>query len=273
VKSRSQRDAAVAQALELACLLPVGEIPRLLLQAAGAAEETLDALVRDGSLEPADEPGLLRWTKPESPDQIRRGMAPATRQTRSLALAEAARDLRLDLARVAAFFEEAQRLEPARDFWLKAAEKACAAGDYANAMGWLDRALKLWPWTHQPADRVRALKEAARCATNAGMREQAGAAWRELAEYAADTGRVVLEVAALGQLAACASDTAQIGHCLRRAADVLRGLARGLTSKEIASELGLSTRTVEMHVARLLDRLDCRTRTEAVKIAVQKGWA
>lgn len=220
MKTRPQCDASVAQAQELACLLPVGEIPRLLLQASGVAEETLDALVRDGSLEPADESGLLRWTNPETPGQIKQGMTPATRQTRSLALAEAARDLRLAPAQVAAFFEEAQRLDSARDFWLKAAEKACVAGDYANAMSWLERALRLWPWTHKPTDRVRALKEAARCATNAGMREQADAAWRELADYAADTRRPALEVEALGQLAACATDIAQIGHCLRRAADL-----------------------------------------------------
>jgi DNA-binding NarL/FixJ family response regulator len=37
-----------------------------------------------------------------------------------------------------------------------------------------------------------------------------------------------------------------------RQLDVLRGVARGLTDKEIASELSLSPRSVEMHVARTL---------------------
>jgi pimeloyl-ACP methyl ester carboxylesterase/DNA-binding CsgD family transcriptional regulator len=56
-----------------------------------------------------------------------------------------------------------------------------------------------------------------------------------------------------------------------RQLDVLRGVARGLTDKEIASELSLSPRTVEMHVARALAGLDCANRAEAVGKAVALG--
>ena len=49
-----------------------------------------------------------------------------------------------------------------------------------------------------------------------------------------------------------------------RQLDVLRGVARGLTDKEIASELSLSPRTVEMHVARILAALACANRAQAV---------
>ncbi len=49
--------------------------------------------------------------------------------------------------------------------------------------------------------------------------------------------------------------------------DILRLLAAGLTNKEAADRLHLSPRTVEMHVAALLDRLNCRTRTEAIRRA------
>jgi pimeloyl-ACP methyl ester carboxylesterase/DNA-binding CsgD family transcriptional regulator len=56
-----------------------------------------------------------------------------------------------------------------------------------------------------------------------------------------------------------------------RQLDVLRGVARGLTDKEIASELSLSPRTVEMHVARALDALDCANRAEAVHKASALG--
>jgi len=56
-----------------------------------------------------------------------------------------------------------------------------------------------------------------------------------------------------------------------RQLDVLRGVARGLTDKEIASELSLSPRTVEMHVARALDALDSANRAEAVRKAVARG--
>jgi pimeloyl-ACP methyl ester carboxylesterase/DNA-binding CsgD family transcriptional regulator len=56
-----------------------------------------------------------------------------------------------------------------------------------------------------------------------------------------------------------------------RQLDVLRGVARGLTDKEIAGELALSPRTVEMHVARALAALDSATRAEAVRKAMALG--
>jgi DNA-binding CsgD family transcriptional regulator/tetratricopeptide (TPR) repeat protein len=52
-----------------------------------------------------------------------------------------------------------------------------------------------------------------------------------------------------------------------RQMDVLQLLADGFTNKEAAERLHLSPRTVEMHVAALLDRLNCRTRAEAIRRA------
>ncbi|HEY7373791.1 MAG TPA: helix-turn-helix transcriptional regulator, partial [Polyangia bacterium] len=49
-----------------------------------------------------------------------------------------------------------------------------------------------------------------------------------------------------------------------RQLEVLGGVARGLTDKEIARELSLSPRTVEMHVARILAALACANRAQAV---------
>ena len=57
-----------------------------------------------------------------------------------------------------------------------------------------------------------------------------------------------------------------------RQLEVLRLLAAGLTSKEMADRMDLSTRTVEMHVGRLLERMNCRTRPEAVVLAHSRGW-
>jgi len=57
-----------------------------------------------------------------------------------------------------------------------------------------------------------------------------------------------------------------------RQLEVLRGVARGLTDKEIAIELSLSPRTVEMHVARALAVLDSANRAEAVRKAVALGF-
>ena len=58
----------------------------------------------------------------------------------------------------------------------------------------------------------------------------------------------------------------------RRQREVLDLLAAGFTDKETAARLNLSPRTVEMHVARLLESLNCRTRTEAVRKAGERGW-
>lgn len=49
-----------------------------------------------------------------------------------------------------------------------------------------------------------------------------------------------------------------------RQLQILREVSRGHTDKQIARDIGLSHRTVEMHVQRLMTTLHCRTRAEAV---------
>lgn len=56
-----------------------------------------------------------------------------------------------------------------------------------------------------------------------------------------------------------------------RQLEIARLIAEGLTNKEIAEKLFISPRTVEMHVANLLNRLDCRNRSEAVHRAARLG--
>jgi DNA-binding NarL/FixJ family response regulator len=51
---------------------------------------------------------------------------------------------------------------------------------------------------------------------------------------------------------------------------VLDALARGLTNKEIASELWLTEQTVKFHLTRIYRRLGVANRTEAVRCAYQK---
>ncbi len=53
----------------------------------------------------------------------------------------------------------------------------------------------------------------------------------------------------------------------RRQSEILELIAEGLTNKEIADKLFLSTRTVDMHVSHILERLNCRTRIEAINKA------
>ena len=51
----------------------------------------------------------------------------------------------------------------------------------------------------------------------------------------------------------------------------MRLVAAGHTNREIAGELVLSTRTVDMHVRNILTKLRCRTRTEAAGKAGDLG--
>ena len=53
---------------------------------------------------------------------------------------------------------------------------------------------------------------------------------------------------------------------------ILRLVAQGLSSREIATELYLSENTVKGYVQEILHRLSVKNRTEAVMVAVKQGW-
>ena len=52
-----------------------------------------------------------------------------------------------------------------------------------------------------------------------------------------------------------------------REREVLKGLAKGLPNKTIAYDLGISPRTVEIHRANLMTKLEVRSLSEALRIA------
>jgi two-component system response regulator NreC len=60
-------------------------------------------------------------------------------------------------------------------------------------------------------------------------------------------------------------------HLSERQSQVLRLLAAGHTNKEIAHELGISVRTVEMHRADVMGKLNLATRAEIVRYALERG--
>jgi two-component system, LuxR family, response regulator FixJ len=56
-----------------------------------------------------------------------------------------------------------------------------------------------------------------------------------------------------------------------RERDVLKGLVEGLPNKSIAYDLGISPRTVEIHRANLMTKLDVKSLSEALRIAFAAG--
>jgi DNA-binding NarL/FixJ family response regulator len=57
----------------------------------------------------------------------------------------------------------------------------------------------------------------------------------------------------------------------RRENDVLQLMARGMDTRQIAAELGISAQTVKTHVARLYTRMGTRDRTQTVASAIRRG--
>lgn len=57
-----------------------------------------------------------------------------------------------------------------------------------------------------------------------------------------------------------------------REMEVLKLAARGMTNREIAEELFISTRTVQVHLSNIFSKMGVGSRTEAVLLALKKGW-
>jgi DNA-binding NarL/FixJ family response regulator len=68
-----------------------------------------------------------------------------------------------------------------------------------------------------------------------------------------------------------AADDLEHGGLTPRQREVLRLVAVGRTNREIASELFLSSRTVDMHVRNILSKLACRSRAQATARAHELG--
>lgn len=62
----------------------------------------------------------------------------------------------------------------------------------------------------------------------------------------------------------------QIWELAVRELEILETLQQGLRNADIAIRLDISTRTVEAHVGNIIAKLGAQSRTEAVRIAVEK---
>jgi two-component system response regulator FixJ len=94
----------------------------------------------------------------------------------------------------------------------------------------------------------------------------------EKATLLASIGAAFERIAAAGNIATRASEAQTLlGVLTPRERDVLEGLAQGLPNKTIAYDLGISPRTVEVHRANLMSKLDVRSLSDALRIAFAAG--
>ena len=63
----------------------------------------------------------------------------------------------------------------------------------------------------------------------------------------------------------------KVEHLTAREADVLKSVSRGMTNQEIATELGINTRTVKGHLVSIFAKMRVSSRTEAVMQAIKYG--
>jgi two-component system, LuxR family, response regulator FixJ len=70
-----------------------------------------------------------------------------------------------------------------------------------------------------------------------------------------------------------AQTTARLSRLTTREREVLEALADGLSHKEIAEKLSISARTVEVYKARMMDKLQCGTLADVVRLAIRSKSA
>lgn len=73
------------------------------------------------------------------------------------------------------------------------------------------------------------------------------------------------------QAVTAAEASLRVAALTRREREVLIGLTRGYPNKTIAYELGISPRTVEVHRANLMQKLNVRSFSDALRIAFAAG--
>lgn len=175
------------------------------------------------------------------------------------AIAQDNQALEIRAARAAVFAE---------DRWIR--------GEIDKAIEWERQALEDYRKQGLPLETALVARRLGLMLASKGEVTGAETVWRESMEIARDLGlRPLLDVLdrdrrATGTSVSQAS-LAEGAGLTKRQLDVLRLIATGLTNKEAAAQLNLSPRTVEMHVASVLERLNCRARTEAIQKATKLG--
>lgn len=153
-------------------------------------------------------------------------------------------------------------------------ECALLDGDPAQAARHFDQALELLNRLEMPYGRAQTLVRAGVALAAAGSREMAVerliGAYRIARKLGARplATRAAEQLTALGErverrLGRRATNYLEHASLSRRELEVLRLIAAGRTNREIARELFLSPRTVEMYAGNILAKLNCASRAEA----------
>ncbi|MEA2423162.1 MAG: hypothetical protein QOF55_2261, partial [Thermoleophilaceae bacterium] len=161
-------------------------------------------------------------------------------------------------------------------------ETALLEGHTDTAAQQLSRSVDLYRDLDLPFELAQVEMRAGVALAAAGERaaglERLGSAYRSARRLGARplASEAAREVAALGEsvtarLGSRAEGDADGSGLTRREREVLRMLAVGRTNREVATELFLSPRTVDMHVRNILRKLDCRSRMEAAHRAGELG--
>jgi len=64
----------------------------------------------------------------------------------------------------------------------------------------------------------------------------------------------------------------KLDQLTEREMEVLKLAAKGMTNKDIAHHLTLSTRTVHTHLSNIFSKMQVGSRTEAILLALKEGW-
>jgi len=155
-------------------------------------------------------------------------------------------------------------------------------GDHEQAAAQFARSVDLLGGITAPYDQAQTQLRWGQASGALGDREGPAAtmasAYRTARRLAAKplAQRCAAALAAIGEdvdsrVGRLATRTLEPGGLTRREQEVLRHLAAGKTNREIAGALFLSTRTVDMHVRNVFTKLDCTSRTSAVRRAGELG--
>jgi len=156
----------------------------------------------------------------------------------------------------------------AEDFWLR--------GKYEEAIRTEIQAIEGYRKQGLLVEEALLLRRLGLMYASAQEFSSAKTAWADSMKIARDLGmRPLMDAVRSDLMSAGASEdntgSASSAGLTGRQLDVLRLIGKGLTNKEAATRLSLSPRTVEMHVASILERLNCRARTDAIKKATELG--